>query len=88
MKGVVVPGSCLPADTSFTIVAPALSASRATTELLVSMDIGTPIPPLLVNCLIIGITRASCTLSGMGSAPGLHMSEINEVTKQNSQEDD
>ncbi len=76
-----IPGSYAPADTSFTIVAPAFNASEATTAFLVSMDIGTPMPSPLVNARITGITRSNCSSAGMGLAPGLYVSEINETSQ-------
>jgi hypothetical protein len=62
-----MPGSKRKAETSFTIVAPAASAARATASLVVSMDTRSP---AAVSRSTTGSTRAISSASPTGSAPG------------------
>src|SRR5215207_11684802 len=64
-------GSNLRADTSFTIVAPASSATRATAALVVSIEMRTSrAPPYAASRSTTGSTRLSSSSCATGSAPG------------------
>src|SRR4051812_48273058 len=61
-------GSAVPADTSFTIVAPARNAASATAAFVVSTLIGTSTRS--ATAVITGSTRAFSVSASTGSAPG------------------
>ena len=63
-----MPGSKRRAETSFTSVAPASSAARATATLVVSIE--RRAPPSCASRSITGSTRRSSSSSPTGSAPG------------------